>query len=153
MLPSGFIQVRRPGPELPARRKTHQRGSYRLANALRAQVLGWSSLRIDGDHRRNGLSRSRFWQPTPTASLRRSAHPSVRASRRERRPPSRWSHGADRPAETPLPASDLDARLGKGDVVVMGWSEGNRAAMARAQKKPAYKSRPSPPAGQLAWMG
>jgi len=52
---------------------------------------------------------------------------------------------------------DIRKRLGrspgKGDAVVMAWSEGNRAAMARAQKKlapqrpPAYSSHPQ------AWMG
>jgi hypothetical protein len=42
---------------------------------------------------------------------------------------------------------------GKGDAVVMAWSEGNRAAMARQQKKPlphrpaSYSSHPQ------AWMG
>jgi hypothetical protein len=53
---------------------------------------------------------------------------------------------------------DIRKRLGrspgKGDAVVMAWSEGNRAAMQRAQKKP-YKPPPPSPCGTPAtgWMG
>ena len=63
---------------------------------------------------------------------------------------------------------DIRKRLGrspgKGDAVVMAWSEGNRAAMARAQKKPAPQRPPSysspsagldglaPPIGMEDWL-
>jgi hypothetical protein len=51
---------------------------------------------------------------------------------------------------------DIRKRLGrspgKGDAVVMAWSEGNKAAMARAQKKPVYRP-PDGPVGPQAWMG
>jgi hypothetical protein len=52
---------------------------------------------------------------------------------------------------------DIRKRLGrspgKGDAVVMAWSEGNRAAMARAQKKPAAYRPPSYSNHPQAWMG
>src|SRR4051794_25606231 len=52
---------------------------------------------------------------------------------------------------------DIRKRLGrspgKGDAVVMAWSEGNRAAMARAQKKPAAYRPPSYSSHPQAWMG
>jgi hypothetical protein len=52
---------------------------------------------------------------------------------------------------------DIRKRLGrspgKGDAVVMAWSEGNKAAMARAQKKPAYRPPSFPVSSPNAWMG
>ena len=52
---------------------------------------------------------------------------------------------------------DIRKRLGrspgKGDAVVMAWSEGNKAAMARAQKKPALQRPPSYSSHPQAWMG
>jgi hypothetical protein len=42
---------------------------------------------------------------------------------------------------------------GKGDAVVMAWSEGNKAAMHRAQKKPYRALSPRPVEGPTAWMG
>jgi hypothetical protein len=52
---------------------------------------------------------------------------------------------------------DIRKRLGrspgKGDAVVMAWSEGNKAAMHRAAaKKPAYRP-PDRRIGALEWMG
>jgi len=42
---------------------------------------------------------------------------------------------------------------GKGDAVVMAWSEGNKEAMARAQKKAAPQRSPSYSSHPQAWMG
>jgi hypothetical protein len=42
---------------------------------------------------------------------------------------------------------------GKGDAVVMAWSEGNRAAMQRAAPKKPFVRPPNRPDGPLAWMG
>jgi hypothetical protein len=52
---------------------------------------------------------------------------------------------------------DIRKRLGrspgKGDAVVMAWSEGNKAAMARAQKKSASQRSPFYFNHPQAWMG
>jgi hypothetical protein len=52
---------------------------------------------------------------------------------------------------------DIRKRLGrspgKGDAVVLAGSEGNRAAMARAQKKPSPQRPPSYSSHPQAWMG
>ena len=59
----------------------------------------------------------------------------------------------EEPEHSSQPETAAWRLLGKGDAVVMAWSEGNKAAMARAQKKPAPQRPPAYASHPQAWMG